>query len=276
VAFLHAEHGLSVSRSCRALSLSRAAWYAQRIDWVARDAPVVDGLNAALSRVGKWGFWMCYDWMRDNGYAWNHKRVRRVYRELKLNLPRRTKKRLPRIERQPLDAPATINHTWALDFMHDSLHHGRNFRTLNVMDEGNREVLAIEVDTSLPAARVIRVMERLGELRGLPHEIRLDNGSELRAQAFVDWCANKGIKLRFIQPGKPDQNAYIERFNRTYRNEVLDAYVFEDLEQVRVITEEWIDIYNDERPHRAMGRVPPRRFQATIPKPENSSFELSR
>lgn len=265
-----------MAHACRALSLSRAAWYAQRVDWAKRDAPVVDALNAALSRVGKWGFWLCYDWMRNNGYAWNHKRVRRVYRELKLNLPRRTKRRLPRIERQPLDAPAAVDQIWALDFMHDSLHHGRCFRTLNVMDEGNREALAIEVDTSLPAARVIRVMERLKDLRGLPKQIRLDNGSELRAQAFVDWCSNNQIELRFIQPGKPDQNAFIERFNRTYRNEVLDAYVFEDLEQVRLITEEWIGIYNDERPHRALGRVPPRAFQATIPKLENSGFELSR
>lgn len=272
---MHDEHGLSVARACQALSLSRAAWYAQRVDWVKRDAPVVEALNAALSRVGRWGFWQCYDWMRNEGYSWNHKRVRRVYRALKLNLPRRTKRRLPKIERQPLDAPTTVNHTWALDFMHDSLHHGRTFRTLNVMDEGNREALAIEVDTSLPAARVIRVMERLRDLRGLPKQIRLDNGSELRAHAFVDWCSNNQIELRFIQPGKPDQNAYIERFNRTYRNEVLNAYVFEDLEQVRLITEEWIEIYNGERPHRALGRVPPWSFQATIPQPENSSCELS-
>jgi putative transposase len=131
---------------------------------------------------------------------------------------------------------------------------------LNVIDESNREGLAIEVDTSLPAARVIRVMEQLADLRGLPRAVRLDNGPELRLQAFTEWCAAHHVELRFIQRASPAQNAFVERFNRTYRHEILDAYVFDNLEQVRLISEGWLQLYNEERPHRALGRLPPRRF----------------
>jgi putative transposase len=155
-----------------------------------------------------------------------------------LNLPRRTKKRLPKIINEPLIAPQEPNTMWALDFMYDTLYYGRFFRTLNVIDESNREVLAIDVDMSLPAARVVRVMEQLEEMVGLPKVIRLHNGSELRTAFFTSWCEAKGIELKLIQPGKPQQNAFIERFNRTYRHEVLNAYIFESLEQVREITEE--------------------------------------
>lgn len=120
--------------------------------------------------------------------------------------------------------------------MHDTLYVGRRFRTLNVLDEGVREILEIEVDTSLPGERVVRVLERLKAWRGLPEAIRCDNGPELVSQVFVEWCEENGVELRHIDPGKPNQNAFIERFNRTYREEVLNAYLFENLDQVREIT----------------------------------------
>jgi putative transposase len=143
---------------------------------------------------------------------------------------------------------------WALDFMYDTLHYGRPFRTLNVIDESNREILAIEIDISLPAARVVRTLEQLEVIHGLPKAISLDNGSELRSAVFMGLCEEKGIELQFIQPGKPQQNAFIERFNKTYRHEVLNAYLFENLREVREITENWITIYNEERPHSYLGR----------------------
>ena len=232
-------------------------------------------MNQALAKNGRWGFGLCFDWLRNRGHRWNHKRVWRVYCRLRLNLPRRLKRRLPPIVRQPLIAPAARNQIWAIDFMQDTLYSGRVFRTLNVIDESNREGLALEIDTSLPAARVIRVMEQLAELRGLPAAVRLDNGPELRSQAFTEWCATHGVALRFIQPGAPAQNAFVERFNRTYRTEVLDAYVFDSLEQVRLISEGWLQLYNEERPHRALGRLPPARFAERQLKLENSSHELS-
>ena len=129
--------------------------------------------------------------------------------------------------------------------MYDTLYCGRSFRTLNVIDESNREVLAIEVDISLPAACMVRVMEQqLEDMVGLPKAIRLDNKSELQSAIFTNWCEEKGIELKFIQPRKPLQNGLIECFNRTYRHEVLNAHIFESLEQVREITEEWIQSYN--------------------------------
>jgi len=266
---------LSIARACAGVGLSRAAWYRPRIDWAQRDAPVVEGLNQALAKNGRWGFRLCFDWLRNQGHRWNHKRVWRVYCRLKLNRPRRMKRRLPPIVRHPLVAPTTRNDVWALDYMQDTLDNGRLFRTLNVIDESNREGLTIEVDTSLPAARVIRVMEQLRDLRGLPHAIRLDNGPELRSQAFTEWCAAHQIELRFIQPASPAQNAFVERFNRTYRHEILDAYVFDNLEQVRLISEGWLQLYNEERPHRALGRLPPVRFAERQGKLENSSYQMS-
>lgn len=146
---------------------------------------------------------------------------------------------------------------WSMDFMHDRLYGGKAFRTLNILDEGVREVLAIEVDTSLPAERVVRVLSQLEQQRKLPRQIRVDNGPELLADRLVSWCQQKGIELAYIQPGKPAQNAYIERFNRTYRNEVLDAHLFEDLDDVRELSWKWQIQYNEERPHDALGGLPP-------------------
>jgi putative transposase len=124
--------------------------------------------------------------------------------------------------------------------------------------------LAIEVETSLPAERVIRVLEQVVAWRGRPQAIRLDNGPELIAEHFMTWCAERGIELRYIQPGKPDQNAFIARFNRTYRTEVLNAYVFESLDQVREISAEWLQSDHDERPHEALAGLPPAMYRAQL------------
>jgi putative transposase len=167
-----------------------------------------------------------------------------------------------------------LNEIWALDFMVDALYGGRAFRTLNVIDEGNREGLGIEIATSIPSLRVIRVMEQLIAIYGAPKALRVDNGAELTAAAFGEWCQCLGIELRFIQPGKPDQNAFIERFNRSYRTEVLDAYVFDSIEEVRQITEIWLREYNEERPHDSLGRVPPLTFMPRSTTPQKSTYEL--
>jgi putative transposase len=174
-----------------------------------------------------------------------------------LNLPRRTKRRLPGRNPLPLDAPDALNQVWSVDFVHDALYDGRKFRSLNVIDDGNREALGIEVATSIPSTRAIRVMDQLIELHGKPLALRLDNGSELTSHAFTDWAKERNIALRFIQPGKPNQNAYIERFNRTYRTEVLDAYLFNSIEQVQETTDHWLPEYNEQRPHDSLGGLPP-------------------
>jgi putative transposase len=236
---------------------------------------VIAALTAVAAKRPRWGFWKCFDRLRLDGHRWNWKRVHRVSCALRLNLPRRTKRRLPTRVLLPMDAPAVLNRTWALDFMHDMLYDGRRFRTLNVLDDGNREGLAIEVGTSLPGTRVVGVLDQLIAIHGAPRAIRCDNGPELLSRALTDWCERHGVVLQHIQPGKPNQNADIERFNRTYRREVLDAYVFASLAQVRAETETWLTAYNTERPHDSLGGVPPLTF---LPRPtavSQSSYHLS-
>jgi putative transposase len=258
-----AECQVSVRRACEAVGISRAAWYKPPEDRLAKDGDVIEALTALTDKHRRWGFWKSYQRLRLDGREWNHKRVYRVYCQLGLNHKRRTKRRIPTRYRQPLDTSPAPNTVWALDFMHDALYEGRRFRTLNVMDEGVRETLAIEIDTPLTAERVIRVLERLKAWRGLPQAIRCDNGPELTSQAFMEWCEHHGIEIRYIQPGKPNQNAFIERFNRTYREEVLNTYLFENLEQVREITYRWLITYNERRPHDALGGLPPTVFRQT-------------
>jgi len=180
---------------------------------------------------------------------------------MKLNLPRRVKRRVSQRTRQPLWVVPEMNVVWALDFMRDTLYDGRVFRTLNVIDEANRGALGIDIATSIPAARVIAFVAQLIDLHGRPRAIRCDNGQELTSEEFTAWCKEQEIELRFIQPGKPGQNAYIERFNRTYREEVLSAYLFDSLDEVRQITAEWLDQYNEIRPHDGLGSLPPARYR---------------
>jgi putative transposase len=165
------------------------------VGWARRDAPVIAALTTLVGAKSRWGFWKCYDRLRLDGHPWNHKRVWRVYCGLRLNLPRRTKKRLPVRLRHPLVVVPQPNAVWAVDFMSDTLYGGRRFRTLNILDEGVREGLAIETDTSLPAERVIRVLEQVLSWRGCPKALRLDNGPELLADRFMTWCAERGIEL---------------------------------------------------------------------------------
>jgi putative transposase len=234
------------------------------VDWAGRDAPVIAALTALVAAYPRWGFWKYCDRLRLDGHWWNHKRLWRVYCQLRLNLPRRTKTRVLSRVRQPFTVVPQPNVVWAIDFMSDTLYGGRRFRTCNVLDEGVRESLAIEVDTSLPAERVIRVLEQVVAWRGQPQALRLDNGPEFLAERFADWCTKRGIALRYIQPGKPNQNAFVERFNRTFRHEVLDAYVFETIDQVREISAQWMQEYNEERPHDTLDGIPPIMYRARL------------
>jgi len=258
------EHDLSIVQACRIARCSRTAWYRPGQDRGAQDQPVVEALLQLVERHTRWGFWLCFDRLRKLGHAWNWKRVYRVYCALRLNLPRRRKKRVLTRPRLALKAPATLNRTWALDFMGDTLYDRRCYRTLNVLDEGNREALAIEIGTALPSRRVVAVLEELVALHGAPARLRCDNGPESIAAALATWCEANSVTLHPIPPGKPKQHAFIERFNRTYRTEVLDAWVFTSLDEVRQVTAEWLEMYNTERPHRSLGGVPLRTF---LPRP---------
>ena len=258
------EKGLPVTRACAAARLSRAAYYRVSMDRGQWDREIIEALNEIVGVELRWGFWKCYDRLRQLGRPWNHKRVYRVYCKMRLNVPRRTKRRLPTREPHTLAVEPRMNAVWAIDFMHDTLYRGRAFRTLNVLDEANRGGLGIEVATGIPASRMIRFLTQLVEIHGRPQAIRCDNGPELTSYAFTEWCKAQDIELRFIQPGKPDQNAFIERFNRSYREEVLNAYLFESITEVQQITDEWLKRYNEIRPHDALGSLPPARYREQV------------
>jgi putative transposase len=167
--------------------------------------------------------------------------------------------RLKELEAEALSVPLSINQTWSIDFMSDSLNTGRKIRTFNAIDDYNRECLGIEVDHSLPAERVIKSLEQLIEWRGKPKAIRCDNGPEYISYALREWAQAMDIELMYIQPGKPTQNAYIERFNRTARNEWLNMHIFDSIEHAQSLVTQWMWVYNNERPHSSIGGIPPRK-----------------
>jgi putative transposase len=252
--------------------LSRSAWYRPLVDWDQRDAEAIEALGTLAEEKPGLGFWKLYDRLRRAGHDWNHKRLYRIYCDLRLNQRRRTRKRVPTRHPQPLVAPQRPNEVWSADFMSDALYRGSRFRTFNVLDDFNREALAIEIDTSLTSGRLVRVFEQLKSERGLPAVLRADNGPEFLGAEFTEWCADHGITIDYIEPGKPNQNAYIERFNRSYRTEVLDVYLFRSLDEAREISWHWMQEYNEERGHDALGKLTPREFHQQA---EVSTFGLS-
>lgn len=224
------------------------------------DDLIIQELTVLADLNKTWGFWLMFHRLRKLNYAWNHKRVYRVYKMVRLNLRNKRKKRLPARVKEPLLRPINHNITWSIDFMHDTLQCGRKVRSLNILDDFNREVLGIAVDTSLPSQRVIRELSQLIEWRGKPEWIRVDNGPEFIAQVLKDWCKEHSIELIYIQPGKPTQNSLIERFNRTFRQEVLDCFMFSTIKELKVFAQAWMWMYNNERPHASLGYLTPHEF----------------
>jgi putative transposase len=254
---LREEGELSTRKACKLIGISRTTCQYQTK--CKDDTAVQAALTDLSTRHVAIGFWQCCYRLRNAGYKWNHKRIYRVYTDMKLNIRGRTKRRLPQRTKHPLTVPTAPNQVWSIDFMSDSLVDGRRFRLLNIMDDFNRESLAIEVDSSLPSLRVIRVLERLIAERGCPANIRCDNGPEFISHQLEAWCSDsrRRISLQFIQPGKPMQNAYIERKNGSIRRELLDAYLFYSLAEVRAMSEQWRMDYNTRRPHKSLGYLPP-------------------
>jgi putative transposase len=203
-----------------------------------------------------WGFGLCYLCSRNlKDFKWNHKRVYQDYKELKLNLRIKPRKRLVRGKPEALTVPQAIKRVWSMDFMHDQLEDGRTFRLFNVIDDYNREAIGMEADFSLPAERVIRELKQMISWRGKPLVIRCDSSPEYISAAIQNWAAEWGIRLEYIQPGKPQQNAYVERFNRTVRYEWLSQYYWKDLDEARDHATRWIWSYNHERPNMALGGI---------------------
>jgi putative transposase len=227
------QYGVSIRLACLIFSVSQTCYrYKAKMD--IENETIANWLLRLTDNHRNWGFGLCYLYLRNvKGFKWNHKRVYRIYKELELNLRIKPRKRLNREKPEPLAVPGSMNQVWSMDFMHDQLSDGRSFRILNVIDDYNREALGIEIDFSLPSERAIRALKQIIEWRGRPLAIRCDNGPENISGAIQNWAQQTGIAFQYIQPGKPQQNAYIERFNRTVRYEWLSQYYWKDLDEVR-------------------------------------------
>lgn len=264
---------IPLARACRCVGLSRSASYRVPQHWTIRDAEIISALTQLVDERPTRGFWKCRKLLRRHGYPWNHKRMYRVYTLMGLHRRRAIRRRLPKRLRVPLYVPQLPDMVWSADFMSDALANGRRFRTFNVVDDCTRQAIHIEIDTSISSERLVRVFEAIGRQHGLPQVLRTDNGPEFLGEAFVRWTKHAGVAIQYTQPGKPNQNAYIERFNRTYREEVLDQHLFMRLDNVREATSWWIIEYNEERPHDALGDRTPietRHRAARV-----STFEMS-
>lgn len=223
-----------------------------------KNEEIADWLERLTANKRNSSFGLCFLYLRNlQGYGWNHKRVYRVYCELELNLRIKPMKRLKRDKPEPLAVPGRPNETWSMGFMADQLADGRSIRTLNVLDDFNREGLAIEVDFSLPAEHVVRSLNQIIERRGKPAAIRVDNGPEYVSGTLMAWAEKRNVRLEYIQPGKPQQKAYVERYNRTVRDEWLSQYIFETIEEAQAQATEWLWTYNNEHPNMGIGGLTP-------------------
>ncbi|MGI4872188.1 MAG: IS3 family transposase [Janthinobacterium lividum] len=259
------ERGLSQRQACLLVGLARASCAPPasggRGGIQPHDADLVSRLQGLVKRHGGWGFWKYYYRLRKQQVVVNHKRLWRLYQALSQLGKRRHKKRLPERVKQPLEVPGRPHVCWSLDFRSDALSDGRRFRTLNVVEDWNREVLGIEVDFSLPATRVVALLTTLVSRHGVPARIRVDNGPELISQVLQTWCADQQIELHWIQPASPTQNATIERFNGSFRRELLNATLFTSLRQVREHCQLWQYDYNHLRPHQSLNFLTPIKFR---------------
>jgi len=249
--WLRERYAFSERRACRLVGIGRAT---ARYRPTGRDDEAVRGrLRDLAAERPRFGYRRLHALLRREGVVVNHQRVARLYGEEGLAVRRRARKRLAREGRGRTPAPTRPDERWGLDFLSDGLAGGRRIRLLCVLDLFTREALAIEVDVSLPGTRVVAVLERLAAARGTPAELVLDNGPELTGRALDAWAAARGVRLRFIDPGKPSQNGFVESFNGRFRDECLDQSWFTSLADARTIVEHWRRDYNDRRPHSALG-----------------------
>ena len=251
-------HGLGVTRACGLIGMSRSLYRyeAKRPD----DDVLKARLTALAGQKRRYGYRRLHVLLCREGWVINWKRTYRVYREAGLTVRRRKRKRIAGVERQPKVVALAPNVSWSMDFVSDGFVDGRRLRCLNIVDDFTKECLAIEVDTSLPGKRVVGVLERLAEIRGLPKSVTVDNGPEFISKVLDEWAYRRQLQLRFIEPGKPQQNAYIESFNGKFRDECLNEHWFLSMRHARQVIAEWREEYNQERPHSSLGYLTPSSF----------------
>jgi len=257
IEFLKSNFKAGINRMTELFGMSRSSWYYKsKLD----DTEVIEKFKELVALKPNRGFDYYYRRSRREGCKWSRDKMLRVYREQ--GLVRRPKKRrkLPEELRKPLYQPSSLNEVWSMDFMSDSLSDGRPFRVLNIIDDYNRECLISQGSISFPSDRVIRHLEELIEYYGKPLYIRTDNGPEFHSNQYKKWCKENQIKRVYSEPGKPMQNGYVERFNRTFREDILDAYIFSSIRQFQIVADKIIDDYNDNHPHESLGYQSPREF----------------
>lgn len=256
---IRCEERISIARACKIVELERSGYYYKS---VRDDRAVEDKLREYAIKLPTRGCPEYTKRIRREGFIWNHKRIERIYVKLGMNKRRRKiRRRLPNPEKLPLLQPLDSNITWSADFMEDRLDNGRKVRILNIIDDYNREALLCHASFSFPSEKVVALFKRTIEWHGKPMAIRTDNGTEFVAKAFEGFCADSSIHHQRIQKGKPMQNGYCERFNKAFREDVLDAYIFEDLAQVQELADAWKQDYNNNHPHSSLGDCTPIEFK---------------
>ena len=255
IGYLKANYQVGIKRLTKVVGWSRSTWYYRsKID----DSEIIEKFKELVKKCPNRGFENYYYRTRREGYKWAWSRMLRVYREMGLVRRPKKRRRLPEELRKPLYQPSSLNEIWSMDFMSDSFDDGRAFRVLNVIDDHNRECLLCKGSISFPSQRVTRQLTELIEYYGKPKYIRTDNGPEFTSQDYKYWCEDQGIQRVYSEPGKPMQNGYVERFNRTFREDVLDAYLFSSISQFDIIANKWSEDYNDNHPHDSLEKQSPR------------------
>lgn len=255
----------------RGMSERRALKLAGMSPSVLRYAPRDDGngelrerIVAMAHRHRRHGYRMIHLRLRQAGWRVNLKRVRRLYRQENLMVQKRKRKKIALCDRQPLVRPSRANEVWSMDFVFDRLADGRSLKCLTVVDDATHESVTITPDTAISGAYVTRILERVKHERGLPKVIRSDNGKEFCGRAMATWAYQNAVALRFIEPGKPNQNAYVESFNGRLRDECLNTHWFDDLTQARAVIDAWRIDYNESRPHKALKQLTPREYSKQL------------
>jgi putative transposase len=258
VTYMMQVHGLGVTRACGLIGISRSLYRYESTR--PGDTELTERLTALAGQKRRYGYRRLHVLLLREGWEINRKRTYRVYHAAGLMVRRRKRKRIAGVERLEKVMAVAPNSSWSMDFVSDGFVDGRRLRCLNIVDDLTKECLAIEVDTSLPGRRVVNVLERLAESRGLPKSVTVDNAPEFISKVLDEWAYRKQLQLRFIEPGKPQQNAYIESFNGKFRDECLNEHWSLSMRHAREIIDAWRQEYNDERPHSSLGYLTPNRF----------------
>lgn len=256
------DKGLSERRALRVIGMSPSAYRYQPAQ--DRNCALKEKIIALAQRHRRYGAGMIYLKLRQAGEIVNHKRVDRLYAEAGLQVKKRKRKKIPLADRHPLARPQTANQVWSMDFVFDRTAEGRSIKNLTVVDDATHEAVAIVAERALGGHQLVRILEQLALTRGLPKAIRTDNGKEFCSRAMLTWAHARGVQLFLIEPGKPNQNAYIESFNGRFRDECLNEHWFTSLQHARVIVEAWRREYNEERPKKSLGGLTPVAYAKTL------------